>query len=209
MSQLPPQFYVTGTDTGLGKTVVSALLCRVLGAAYWKPVQAGLDEETDTARVARLSGAKVYPEAYALRRPASPHAAADDEGLVLDLGGIRLPTAEPLVVEGAGGLMVPYVSSPLRWQHELIQQLGLATIVVARTGLGTLNHSFLTLSGLKQLGIECIGLVLVGEPHPENERDLSRYSGSPVLARIDWRADPEADFEALAKQLKTDLEQRR
>ena len=203
---LPSQFYVTGTDTDVGKTVVSALLCKALGAAYWKPVQAGLETETDSQRVGRLARCTVYPEGYRLIRPASPHAAAQDENLRVDIDQLKLPTDDPLVVEGAGGLMVPFAAAPVRWQHELMQALRLPVLVVARTGLGTLNHSFLTHHALQSHGLSCLGYILVGPPHAENERDIARYTGTPVRARIDWRDDVEADFDSLAMQLARDLE---
>jgi len=206
---LPKQFFVTGTDTDVGKTMVCALLCKALGSAYWKPVQAGLAEETDSQRVKRLAQVCVHPEAYRLNRPASPHAAARDEGRRVEIETLRLPESGPLVVEGAGGLMVPFAADPLAWQHELIQRLNLPVLVVARTGLGTLNHSFLTYRVLKDLGLPCLGFVIVGAPHSENESDLARYTGMPVLARIPWSNDVETDFDQLAKQLTEQLEHQR
>ena len=108
-------------------------------------------------------------------------------------------------MEGAGGLLVPYAADPLRWQHELIHLLDLPVLVIARTGLGTLNHSFLTHRVLKSLNIPCLGSILVGPAHAENERDVALYTGLPVHARVEWSEDVDKDFDALATQLAKDL----
>ena len=202
----PEQLYLTGTDTDVGKTLGAALLCRALDLDYWKPVQAGLDEETDTERVARLSGARVHPERWRLKRPASPHAAAHDEGLRLQLSDFSLPNAQRLLVEGAGGYQVPYADAPVLWQGDLMRHLGLPVVVVARSGLGTLNHTLLTLRALRQDGHEVAGLVLMGDAHVENERDLAIMGDVPVWARIPWMKDPEAEFEQAALRLRHELE---
>ncbi|MCB9765583.1 MAG: dethiobiotin synthase [Alphaproteobacteria bacterium] len=201
--RLPDRIYVTGTDTDVGKTVASAALCAAFGYRYWKPVQAGLDGETDTQVVARLSGVETFPEAFCLRRPASPHAAAADEGVVIDPSALRPPEGR-LLVEGAGGWCVPYHDEPLRWQAGLVRHLGLPVVVVARTGLGTLNHTFLTLRAIRADGVPVAGVLFVGDPHPENERDVARWGGAPVLGRLPRVADPDRDFPALVAALHTD-----
>lgn len=195
---LPPRLYVSGTDTDVGKTVCSALLCALGGYTYWKPVQAG--RPTDRERVSALAGVPTLPEVWLLDRPASPHAAARDQGLRITPESLRLPAVERLLVEGAGGWCVPYAEDPLRFQAEIVRALGLPVLVVARSGLGTLNHSFLTLRALKQDGIDCIGLLLVGPPHPENERDLGRW-GARVWGRVDRVEDLEASFPSLLASL--------
>jgi len=194
MTQLPERFYLTGTDTDVGKTITAALLCAAFELDYWKPVQAGLEHPTDTELVAQLSGARVYPERYALKRPASPHASAEDEGLRLALDDFELPQASRLVVEGAGGLMVPYAHNPILWQTELIRHLDLPVVVVARSGLGTLNHSFLTLRALEAESIPCAGVILVGEEHVENTRDISALGGFNILFRIPRMDNLRAEF---------------
>jgi dethiobiotin synthetase len=204
-ASLPEAFYVTGSDTDVGKTVVSALLCRALCATYWKPVQAGCEPCTDRARVEAIAGVPTVPERYVLERAASPHAAAADEGLRLHPNDFELPHARPLVVEGAGGLMVPYAMDPVFWQSELIAHLDLPVVVVARSGLGTLNHTSLTLRSLAADGHTVCGLILVGPEHPENARDLAALHGVPVLARVDWVEDVEGEFDRLAEQLQADL----
>lgn len=199
---LPRQLYVTGTDTDVGKTVTSAALCAAWGLDYHKPVQSGLDGPTDTEVVQRLApGVRTWPEAARLTTPASPHTAARDDGTRLDLSSFTLPTDRPLLVEGAGGWMVPYVDDPVQWQADLVRHLGLPVLVVARSTLGTLNHTFLTLRALEADGVDCLGLILVGPPHPDNEADLARLGGVPVLARLPRVADPARDLDALVQRL--------
>ncbi|HVX77180.1 MAG TPA: dethiobiotin synthase, partial [Bradyrhizobium sp.] len=132
---------VTGTDTGIGKTVFSAALVRALDGCYWKPVQSGLEEETDSAIVHRLSGLaaeRILPERYRLKTPASPHLAATLDGISIDPAQLQLPdVSRPLVVEGAGGLLVPltreltYIDMFVRWRAPVV--------LCARTTLGTIN----------------------------------------------------------------------
>ena len=198
---LPDRFYLTGTDTELGKTHVSALLCAAFGYDYWKPVQAGLDEETDSERVARLAGCRVHPERFALKRPASPHAAAYDEGIRLRLDDFALPEAERLLVEGAGGYQVPYAAEPTLWQGDLIRHLALPAVVVARSGLGTLNHSITTLRAMRQDGLTVAGMILVGDEHLENARDIAAMGEVPVLGRIPWFSNPEVSVDAAVQTL--------
>jgi dethiobiotin synthetase len=182
---------VTGTDTDIGKTVFAAGLTRLLGGVYWKPVQAGLDGETDTGTVRRLSGlddAHFLPEAWRLKLPASPHLAAEREGIEIDSGSLVVPTLpRPLVIEGAGGLMVPlnrrelYIDVFARWR--------VPVVLCARTTLGTLNHTLLSLEALARRGIPVLGVALIGDPHVDNERTLAAMGGAPVLGRLP-RLDP-------------------
>ena len=202
---LPAQFYLTGTDTDVGKTIVSALLCRALDLEYWKPVQSGLMIETDTELVARLARCTVHPETYRLNRPASPHTAAEADGLRIAMDRLVLPPVERLVVEGAGGLMVPYAVDPVFWQSDVIRHLALPVLVVARTGLGTLNHTFMTLRTLREEHLLPFGVIVVGNEHPDNQRDIAAMSGVPVLARVPWVTDVEQEFDALAQDLKRQL----
>src|SRR5690606_17733416 len=130
------RIFVTGTDTGVGKTLVSAWLCRHFGCDYFKPVQAGLLPVTDSEGVKRYADCHTYPETYRLREPASPHHAARLEGRQIALDEIRLPAAQRLVVEGAGGVMVPLAAGCL--MIDLIAHLGLPVLVVASTRLGTI-----------------------------------------------------------------------
>jgi dethiobiotin synthetase len=178
---------VCGTDTDVGKTVVSALLVEGLEARYWKPVQSGVEGGGDRDRVAALldlPAERIVPEAYRLAAPVSPHWAAEREGVAIDPARLALPPgAGPLVVECAGGLLVPLRRDWL--QIEQIARWGLPVVLVARSGLGTLNHTLLSLEALARRRIPVLGLVLNGEPHPDNPRTLAELGGVPVLAELD------------------------
>ncbi len=174
---------VAGTDTGIGKTVVSAGLTHALGATYWKPVQAGIEEETDTECVARLSGRPVLPEAYRLKMPASPHLAAEAEGITIDPSQLTLPTGDgPFVVEGAGGLLVPinretlYLDLFAKWRAPLV--------LCARTVLGTINHSLLSLRALRAADVPVVGIVFVGDAEPEVEETICQFGDVAYLGRL-------------------------
>ena len=177
---------VCGTDTDVGKTVVSALLVEGLEARYWKPVQSGVEGGGDRDRVAALldlPAERIVPEAYRLAAPVSPHWAAEREGVAIDPARLALPPgAGPLVVECAGGLLVPLRRDWL--QIEQIARWGLPVVLVARSGLGTLNHTLLSLEALARRRIPVLGLVLNGEPHPDNPRTLAELGGVPVLAEL-------------------------
>jgi dethiobiotin synthetase len=191
---------ICGTDTDVGKTVVSALVVQGLGAHYWKPVQSGLEGGGDSGRVRQLLDLppeRVWPEAYRLQAPVSPHWAAEREGVTIDPARLALPAIDgPLVVETAGGLLVP-----LRRDWLQIQQIaawGLPVLLVARSGLGTLNHTLLSLEALSRRAIPVLGLVLNGQPHPDNPRTLEALGGVPVLAELP-PLDP-LDRDALQRQ---------
>lgn len=179
---------VTGTDTNIGKTVFAAGLADFLGADYWKPVQAGLEDETDTQTVARLgglSGERILPERYRLVTPASPHLAARLDGLTIDIDGLMPPdTARPLLIEGAGGLMVPldrhtlYIDVFARWQFPVV--------LCARTTLGTINHSLLSIEALKARGIPLLGIAFIGEPNAESESIICEIGGVRRLGTLPW-----------------------
>jgi dethiobiotin synthetase len=180
--------FVTGTDTDVGKTVVAAALTLGLDAYYWKPIQAGLTPSTDTADVKAwtgLSAERFVPETYRLRQPMSPHAAAEIDGIRIDAERIvatQLPSDRPVVVEGAGGLMVPI--NPDTLVIDLIERLAMPVVLVARTALGTLNHTLLSLSELRRRSIPVAGVVLNGEEHESNRKAIEAYGWAPVLGRI-------------------------
>jgi dethiobiotin synthetase len=180
---------ICGTDTDVGKTVVSALVVQGLGARYWKPVQSGLEGGGDSGRVQALLDLppeRLLPEAYRLQAPVSPHWAAERMGVTIDPARLALPDAAvcpgALVVETAGGLLVPLRRDWL--QIDQISRWGLAVVLVARSGLGTLNHTLLSLEALARRHIPVLGLVLNGEPHPDNPRTLAELGGVPVLAQL-------------------------
>lgn len=177
---------VTGTDTGVGKTVFAAGLAGALDAFYWKPVQSGLDPEGDSETVLRLSGlppARILPEAYRLQLPASPHLSAREEGVEIDLQRLMPPAdSAPLVVEGAGGVLVPLTETVLIADY--FARLGAPAILCARTGLGTINHSLMSVEALRARGVPVAGIVFIGDPHPENERIVPRLADVPHLGRL-------------------------
>lgn len=178
-------FVVTGTDTGIGKTIFSAALAGVLDAHYWKPVQAGLDDGADRDHVARLSGidpAKVLPEAYRLTTPCSPHRAAELDSVVIDLARMTLPAVRPLVVEGAGGALVPVTRSTT--YADVFAWWGMPVIVVARTALGTINHSLLTFEALRARGVAIHGVAFVGDPNEDSEATICAMGGVRRLGRL-------------------------
>lgn len=187
-NNLPSEIFVTGTDTGIGKTVVAAMLAQGLNASYWKPIQAGLEEETDTEFVKRttdLSDSQIKPERYRLNTPMSPHAAADIDGVSISMSDLELPDYETdhLVVEGAGGLMVPFNDEDMI--IDLISYLELPVVLVARSTLGTLNHTFLSLEALRSRDIPILGVVLNGPRHKSNYETIKEYGDIDILAEID------------------------
>ena len=179
-------FIVTGTDTGIGKTVFAAGLAAALGAHYWKPIQAGVDPDGDKEEVARLSGlpaAQILPEAYRLATPASPHLAARIDGVTIALDRLALPQVDgPLVVEGAGGVLVPISETLL--MADLFAHWGQPVILCARTALGTINHSLLSVEALRARGVPIAGIAFIGEAHVENERIIPLLAGVPSLGRL-------------------------
>jgi dethiobiotin synthetase len=179
------RFVVAGTDTNVGKTVFSAALAGALDAFYWKPVQSGLDGETDTMTVARFSGlaaAKLLPEAYRLTTPASPHLAARIDGVTIDVDRLAPPDGAPLVVETAGGVMTPLTEEVST--IDLLARWRLPVILCARTTLGTINHSLLSLEALRRRDIPIVGVVFIGEENEDTQRIIAKLSGARALGRL-------------------------
>jgi dethiobiotin synthetase len=174
---------VVGTDTGIGKTVFAAGLTAALGARYWKPVQSGLEDATDSEIVAELAGAEVLPEAYRLNMPASPHLSAEDMGIEIDPAHLALPmVSSPFVVEGAGGLMVP-----LNRQFfflDVIAEWNAPVVLVARTALGTINHTTLSLMALRNAGCNVVGVAFVGDAEPGAEQTIAEMCNTRHLGRL-------------------------
>ncbi|MBA3811558.1 MAG: ATP-dependent dethiobiotin synthetase BioD [Caulobacteraceae bacterium] len=181
-----PIFVVTGTDTGIGKTVFAAALVQALGARYWKPVQAGLAEETDSQVVARLSGAdpsRILSEAWRLTTPVSPHLAAEIDGVSIDPDDLTPPRSEgPLVVEGAGGLMVPLDRDTLT--IDLFARWGAPVILCGRTSLGAINHALLSLEALAARRVPVLGMAFIGDQMADTQATVAAFSGVKVLGRL-------------------------
>lgn len=175
------RYVVTGTDTNIGKTVFSAGLCGFLGLRYWKPVQSGLEGATDSEVVAEFSGVETLPEAYRLKLPASPHQAAAEQDVAIDPDAL-VPPEGPLVIEGAGGLMVPLTRKTLfidvfaRWRIPLI--------LCARTRLGTINHTLLSVEAIRTRGIPLLGVAFIGEANEESERIITEIGKVKRLGRL-------------------------
>lgn len=189
------RFLVTGTDTGIGKTIFSAALTAALRAFYWKPVQSGLEEETDSEAVLRLSGIaqeQILPEVYRLMTSASPHLSARLDGVTIDPRRLDPPDVKaPLVIEGAGGLLVPlsddlvYADIFVRWQ--------IPAILCARTTLGTINHTLLSVEAMKHRGIPIFGIAFIGEENRETQRIIAQMSDARILGRLPWMNDISAE----------------
>jgi dethiobiotin synthetase len=178
---------VTGTDTEIGKTVFAAALADALNACYWKPVQSGLEGETDSQVVARLGGLssdRILPEQYRLNTPVSPHQSAAIDGIRIDTDKLVVPDTgnRALVIEGAGGLMVPldrttlYIDVFARWRFPVV--------LCARTSLGTINHSLLSIEALRRRDIEILGIAFIGDSNPESEQAIGEIGRVKRLGRL-------------------------
>lgn len=204
---MSPRFVITGTDTGIGKTVFAAALTGALDGYYWKPVQSGLDGETDSETIARLSGVprgRILPEAYRLSTPVSPHLSARLDSVAIDPGKLVPPmTDRPLVIEGAGGLLVPlsddlvFADIFARWQIPLI--------LCARTSLGTINHTLLSLAAMRHRAIPVLGIVFIGDENRETQRIIVKIGGGRSLGRLPWVSGISADGLRLAFRDNFDL----
>ena len=182
--EIPSRLIIAGTDTNVGKTIVSSLLVAKLNAHYWKPVQCGeLDTGGDSATIKKLTGIKenrIIPEAYRLKLAASPNQAAEAEGITIENDKLKLPNHDgALVVELAGGLMVPLRDNWL--QIDQIKVWDLPVVLVARSGLGTLNHTLLSLEATEKRSIRVHTIILNGEKHEANYRTL-RNTVSPKIS---------------------------
>lgn len=177
------RFAVAGIGTGVGKTLVSALFTERLGAAYWKPIQAGGLEHTDTDEARRLVAhgrARFLPEVYRLQAAMSPHAAAAREGVALRRAALQLPDVDgPLVVEPAGGVLVPVAEGLLN--ADLLQDWGLPVVVVANYYLGSINHTLLTVEALRARRLLLAGIVFSGEPNPDSRSVILEVTGLECL----------------------------
>lgn len=178
---------VTGIGTDVGKTVVSAIIAETLQSDYWKPVQAGDIDNGDSITIAKLtSSVNVLPERYKLSKPQSPHAAAELDGVHIELHELDIPsTSGNIVIEGAGGLMVPLNSKGVTYL-ELFQKWNLPVVVVSKHYLGSINHTLLTLDALQRANIPVKGLIFLGEENNQTESIILKRSKVQMLARIPW-----------------------
>lgn len=177
---------VTGTDTGIGKTIFAAALTGALDGCYWKPLQSGVEDGTDSEEVRRLSGLppeRILPEAHIFKTPVSPHQSAEIDGVTVDPDAIDPPSCErPLVIEGAGGLKVPVTRSALL--IDMFARWGDPMVLVARTALGTINHSLLSIEAMRARGMPILGVAFVGDEYAETERVICDLGGVRHLGRL-------------------------
>ncbi|HET9574013.1 MAG TPA: dethiobiotin synthase, partial [Methyloceanibacter sp.] len=204
-------FFVTGTDTDVGKTLVAAWLLTQFDASYWKPVQAGVMPETDSLvvrRLAEIEPDRILSEAYVLPEAIAPHEAARRAGIAIDMAKFVPPVSDRLlVVEGAGGLMVPLTDTA--YVIDLAAELHLPLILVARSTLGTINHTLLSLEAIRRRGLPLAGVVINGPETPHNRAAIERYGQVEVIAEIPWldvvnrstllTIEPELDLMKLAR----------
>ena len=184
------RYVITGTGTDIGKTVVAAGLAGLLGAAYWKPVQTGVDLPQgtapeafgDSATVAALAGVRILPPAVTFAAPLSPHRAAELEGKVIDPASLALPDADPLIVEGAGGVLVPITRDLL--SADLFARWKLPVVLVAITGLGTISATLTAVEALRSRGVNLHGLAFCGDNMPDNIATIAAFSGARGLGRL-------------------------
>jgi dethiobiotin synthetase len=183
---MSPAIFVTGTDTNVGKTVFCAGLARLLNGYYWKPIQSGLESEPDSDTVRRLSGLsaeRILPEAWRLKTPASPHLAAEIDGVTIDPDGLMPPATDaPLVVEGAGGVLVPVTREVLF--ADVVARWRMPAVLCTRTTLGTINHTLLSIEALRSRHIPILGVALIGAPHAENQKAIAKFGKVPILGRL-------------------------
>ena len=186
---IPNRVFITGTDTGIGKTLLSAMLLAGLRGKYWKPVQSGLEDITDTEWVKEKTGldeSHFFPETYRLRQPLSPHASAKEDGVRIELNNFEIPETEDgetLIIEGAGGIMVPLNEKEL--MIDLIKKCNAPVLIVARSGLGTINHALLSVNQLRTEGIEIVGVVMNGPGNSSNRDAIEAFGNVKVIAEIE------------------------
>ena len=186
MSTFSKRIIICGTDTDVGKTIVSSFLVQGLKGIYWKPIQSGTEEGTDTKTVCNLLSLEpnsYLPERYKFKAPVSPHWAAEQESAFIEPSNLKLPDLDKLIIiETAGGLMVPLNRDWL--QIDQLKVWGAPIILVARTGLGTLNHTLLSLEALKYRNLDVLGIVLNGPPHKDNPKTLEQFGDTKILASL-------------------------
>jgi len=198
-------YFITAIGTDSGKTLVSAILCKALQADYWKPVQAGFPRDADTVK-SLVPECIIHPETYLLNTPASPHASAKIDGVEIDLEKFSLPkTNNALIVEGAGGCLVPLNDKD--FVIDIPQRLNLPIILVSNLYLGSINHTLLTINLLKQRNLTVAGIIFNGKSNPESERIILKHSDYKTIWHI--KEEPEitqTKISEYAEKLKSKLQ---
>jgi dethiobiotin synthetase len=186
---IPNKVFITGTNTDIGKTVVCAVLMAGLRGKYWKPVQSGIIESIDAEWIREKTGLPephFFPETYRLTQPLSPHAAAALDGIEIKLDAFKLPEVnetETLIVEGAGGIMVPLNNK--HFMLDLMKKLNLPVLLVSSSELGTINHTLLSLEQMRHHDLDILGVVMNGPKNPGNKDAIERFGKIPVIAEIE------------------------
>ena len=179
-------FFLTGTDTEVGKTVICAWLMVHYQYHYWKPIQSGMDSP-DTETIQKITGfddSFFSPPAYELQQPLSPHESAKRDGIKIELANFLLPRKKTkIIVEGAGGILVPI--NEKHFIVDIIKKLKLPILLVARSGLGTINHTLLTVSELKKRNLPLLGIILNGKRNQSNKEAVEKYSGVSVVSELE------------------------
>lgn len=174
--------FITGTDTDVGKTVISSWLCLHTQYSYFKPIQTGIEEGSDSQSIYEITGIEPYKEVYRFEAPVSPHIAASRRGETIDPFSIALPDCPNLIIEGAGGLFVPLNQNT--YMIDLIDHMKIPVILVARTKLGTINHTLLSLNALRLRSISILGVILNGTPNSEIYESIEFYGKTTILAQV-------------------------
>ena len=198
------KFIICGTDTDIGKTLISSFFVRGLNSFYWKPIQSGIESLTDSQTVEKLthlSKERIIKEAYVFTKPLSPHWASEIDKKNINLDNLRIPKVKgSLIIETAGGIMVPITRNFL--QIDQIKQWNLPVILVCKSSLGTLNHTLLSIEALKRRNIEIFGLVINGEKHLDNPKTLVEFSGIPLITEFPYiKKIDSKSFDILLKEL--------
>ena len=182
------KFIICGTDTDIGKTLISSFFVRGLNSFYWKPIQSGIESQTDSQTIEKLTQInkeKIIDEAYVFTQPLSPHWAAEIDKKHINFKMLKLPKVNgDLIVETAGGLMVPITRRFL--QIDQIKKWNLPVILVCKSSLGTLNHTLLSIEALKKRNINIIGIVVNGKKHLDNPKTIFEFSGIPIIAEFPY-----------------------
>ena len=196
-----PAYFITGIGTGVGKTLISAILTEAMDADYWKPIQAGFEDGTDAGSVSNWIShpeSRIHDEVYKLTMPASPHIAAREEGLEISLEKIKSEferlysiSDRPLIIEGAGGLLVPLTET--QTILDLIMILNIPVIIVSRNYLGSINHSLLTANRLKEAGAKVLGWVF-NDQFMQYEKEISAWTKLPILGSVPFQENPGKEF---------------
>lgn len=176
------QIFITGTDTNVGKTLISSWICLHTGYSYFKPIQTGTDRDRDSDVVSKLANANIYKESYFYQNPLSPHLAASLENGNIDISRVKLPKEHNLIVEGAGGVFVPI--NKTTFMVDLIKKLNIPVILVARSTLGTINHTLLSLEALRIRSIPILGVILNGPHNQDNLKAIEFYGKVQILASV-------------------------